>query len=698
MNIKRENARHERVISRINEAKSISELPSVTYNDIANLLAEKEYYGEKISKEALKPVVDAIIKYGLKSEKVIYSLNKVLIAYFYEEKHVDFDAEEIKASILYKEIIDEGKLVHLYEEIKKIEAKKRDFIEKAEDSRHIDVVTRIYDAKELEDIPSVSFSDISKYLASKDYFGTKINQTAFKSYINALINYGNPLLEEVYNVFESIVVKYALGNVVRNDTKTKIKELYKKLIREGNISHLLFEIGIKNSKEYRLQSEHDYKLHMVNMCVINNVFEESNFPKVGIGELNRLILRAVNSNGSGVKVKTADIESISKIYLKNGNGTELENAIEEFVNSFIPEESRSEAKLEILGSLLADKNIDYRAEEIIAIEKRRREIIKNDHDELMDLLKDATRMYQLPSISFSTLTSYLCGNSTIYANDNRFKSEHFKNITGLLLDGKKWEDIEIRKELNRICDLLYPDKVDAFSLLFKKLSSLPKTYYLVLEINLIKKLQEEFIKNGSSNVHVYFYENSKAPSEGGKFYNVYISRNERLDLRKIVPSGMDIDSVEWYVRQVDKSFKTVGGIILFRDEKISSISVYSVNDGQVTLTDDEKVIFDGIKDLKVENEALKRENEALKLENSLLQEENENLLKHRRELEEDIERKVLEKQEVEKSTEIYVYQNLERYKKELARLSDSIVGTIKAVEDYQDDISGFVKKIEPPKE
>ena len=50
-------------------------------------------------------------------------------------------------------------------------------------------------------------------------------------------------------------------------------------------------------------------------------------------------------------------------------------------------------------------------------------------------------------------------------------------------------------EIIRIAGQKYPDRAFAASLLYDKLSKLPKTYYLVEEINYSLKRQKEFIKN-----------------------------------------------------------------------------------------------------------------------------------------------------------------------------------------------------------
>ena len=158
----------------------------------------------------------------------------------------------------------------------------------------------------------------------------------------------------------------------------------------------------------------------------------------------------------------------------------------------------------------------------------------------MEGIKEARRISQLPpNLSVSNLTSYLNGNTTIYSSDNRIKVEDLKQLTELLLDGHKWEDDEVKDEIKDIVERAYPDKEDAYQLLFNKLSTLPRTYYLVEEINYSLERQKEFIGNRCSNVNVYFIPNDKSPIEGGRFYNCYINRVKNLDLTELLPLNLD---------------------------------------------------------------------------------------------------------------------------------------------------------------
>ena len=123
-------------------------------------------------------------------------------------------------------------------------------------------------------------------------------------------------------------------------------------------------------------------------------------------------------------------------------------------------------KEQILGSLIQDETIEYTVEEIVLKEKRKIQIYKINHEETMDMIKNAHRISQLPpNLTISTVNSYLNGNTTIYTNDDRITAEDLKTLTDLLMDGYKWEDEVVISEVKKIALSKYPDKNDAFILL-----------------------------------------------------------------------------------------------------------------------------------------------------------------------------------------------------------------------------------------
>lgn len=493
--------------------------------------------------------------------------------------------------------------------------------EERELERHNRVLGQITSAKTREDLPKIGFSTIASYLANNIYFNNeKISQKLFQPVIKAIIDYGAVVHPEVKNALIRVIIEN-----YSNISEDEIIEKYKKVLESKRIVYLLSEIAQKNIKLDEIVKSENFVAHKQILKYINSAFEIKDLPKVGLSELNRKLLRAVNDNDFVNNIKTSDIKELTEAFLKQYTYMDIEDVVERIISKYdLSESDKKLMKEQILGSLIQDETIEYTVEEIVLKEKRKIQIYKINHEETMDMIKNAHRISQLPpNLTISTVNSYLNGNTTIYTNDDRITAEDLKNLTDLLMDGYKWEDEVVISEVKKIALSKYPDKNDAFALLYNKLSVLPKTYYLIEEVKYSQERQTEFIGRGSSNVNVYFIPNNKSPLDGGRFYNCYINRVGNLDLSQIlpldldsiVPTEMDIDSVEWYVQEhFDPTFKTAGGIILNKDETIGNVSVFRPNDGTVGISPEEKEKMDEIDNLDVQIEEKKRMIESLNKE------------------------------------------------------------------------------------
>ena len=498
--------------------------------------------------------------------------------------------------------------------------------------RHNRILEQIKNAKSKDELPKISFQTIASYLAANVYFDKrKISQTLFQPVVDAIIDYGFLVHPEVKNALIRVIVENYPG--VEED---KIVEKYREVLASKRIGYILSEITQRNLKLDELIKADNLEAHKLMVKDINSAYEIKDLPKVGLSELNKKLLRAVNDNDFITNIKTSEIKALTDAYLNHFTYRQIEDIIAAIVDKYdLSSEDKTLMKEQILGSLILDETIEYTVEEIALKEKRKIQIYKLNHDEIMEYIKEAHRISQLPpNLTVSALNSYLNGNTTIYTNDDRITAEDLKDLTGLLMDGYQWEDEVIVNEVKKIASTKYPEKTDAFELLYNKLSVLPKTYYLVEEIKYAQERQVEFIGRGSSNVNVYFIPNSKSPIDGGRFYNCYINRVNNLDLSEIlpldldsiVPPDMDIDSVEWYVQEYyDPTFKTAGGIILNKDETIGNVSIFKPNDGTVGVTLEEKVRLDEIDDLDSQIEEKKKQLEALKAEIEEKQKESQNV-------------------------------------------------------------------------
>lgn len=469
-------------------------------------------------------------------------------------------------------------------------------------NRHERIMAKIENAKTVKDLPKVGKKDIQAYISkmiNMDYNCTNADQFGYLA--EKVINKGTFNDEDIKEtLFAYLKYNCFVDHLYGVEGS---ENLFNRIVNSGRIDFILIEMQAIRDKYSELNELELYENHKKVMKDISLAFYPYELPKVCMSDLNKEIYKTINNNSfMKINQRSFTIKFISSEYIFS------EQPDYRFIsclaqNMFKPEELTPEnqvkMKEEIIAALRTNSKIQYLADEIKAKKARLLEIYKMDHEYTMGDIKNAKRISQLPEgISESTLNKYLFGNSTIYSKDNRFKSEDFKEITRLLLAGEKYNGEAIVKELNRIADLRYPGKPGTARDLFEKLTVLPKTKYLIDEINAYKKKEKELKTYNDKNVNIYLLRNDKNKI-GGKFINIYTSRSDEVyDLDKMLPKSLPIDDVELVMQEkYDPTFKIGGGIILYKDETIGNINAYKIDDGSIGISPEEKEKMDRINDL-----------------------------------------------------------------------------------------------------
>lgn len=466
-----------------------------------------------------------------------------------------------------------------------------------EEKRHNQKLESIRNAKSKEELPVANISAVTRYLANNSSFdGNKISPSEFKPVLDAIMEHNFFIMPEVKEVFIEVLKKNYPGK-----TQEEYEQKYLQIAETSNISNYIIEASERNTKLQEFREKEELEQHNENMKQIKSAFELKDLPKVGIGTLNGKIMKATK-NDFIERFSIEQIREISEMLMSGNSEEEIEEKIFNICQTYGFDEDQTNLMYQQIESqFFLDKTIGYTIEEITEKEKRVLQIYKMDHEETMENIKNARRISEMPpNLTESTLTGYLSGNTTIYPKGDKISTTDLKDVTTLLLQGKDFSSYEAEEALRKIAEKYYPEKTEeALRLLKEKLEKLPRTQYLVEEINYSNERQEEFIGRQCSNVNVYFVPNPKSPIEGGRFYNCYINRvknldlgkllpEDVLDLDKVVPKGMDVDSIEWYIQEYyDDTFKTAGGIILNRDETIGNVNVFRPSGGPVGITPEE---------------------------------------------------------------------------------------------------------------
>ena len=74
------------------------------------------------------------------------------------------------------------------------------------------------------------------------------------------------------------------------------------------------------------------------------------------------------------------------------------------------------------------------------------------------------------------------------------------------------------------------------------------------------------------NVYIYLIPNNKNNRTTSKFHNVCKSENVNININEILTKFTDINDILLACKQIDPSFKTIGGIVLGSKEQIGSVN------------------------------------------------------------------------------------------------------------------------------
>ncbi len=476
-----------------------------------------------------------------------------------------------------------------------------------EEMRHLRVMEEIKNATNKDQLPEVTLSNISKYLSINASFDkVRVSQTAFKPVIEALAKYNYFTVPEVKEAFMKVLAESYPGK-----TEEEYEKLYTQISEKSNIGNYLEEIQERANKIKEIEEAQDLENHKAIMKKIDMATEISELPTVGRNVLNSKIREDVKNDFTS-RINISEFQDLTEAILAKKSEEEIRAAIFSLCQEQgLDDEDTYKMYEQRDEKIIVDKRLGYIVEEIDKKEEKISQIYRQDHEANMEAIKEAKRISQLPpNLTFSTLATYLYGNTVIYPKADKISSVELKDLTQMLLSGKTFESEEVKEEIARVAAKYYPDKAEeASGLLYDKLSNLPRTNYLIEEISYAQSRQEEFIGRSCSNVNVYFIPNPKTPADGGRFYNCYINRVDNLNLQEIlplnldeiVPEGMDVDSIEWYVQEnYDSTFKAAGGIILNRDETIGNVNVFKPSDGTIGITPEEKNRYEQLKELKAE--------------------------------------------------------------------------------------------------
>ena len=601
--------RHTKIIAQIEGAMSKEEVPRITYSYIAAFLADNiKYNGKKLRQADYKPVIDALNDYGVVADFHVRDA-------FYDVMLKGFDIQSKEEVLdLYKQFVSLKRVAYVMEEINKSNDKLRKFLEKEELDKHNQFIDKTNKANEITDLPRVSISDLNKAMLKAINDNSFVKTFKISDISDIVDSYLNGRKD-----FDILVESLCNRQSIKDeDKKLMAEQIIGSIINDNNVKYIIEELANYRDKAYYLGIRDDFIKHKTVLENIAKATTIDELPKVSLSTLNQLILKCVNSNDFYNKFVTRDVGQLVSVYsIMNTNyfsAVNIKAIIKDVVDKAPVSDQVKQLMCEqIHAALMNERNIEYVVEELEAKENAKTHLYRNEHNQVMKKIDDAVYIDDLPNLSPSTLTGYFASNSTIYSNDNRIPSVEFKELSGLLLDGYSLSSNECRNEIHRLTNMYYPDKDDAYELLYDKFNDLPKTAYYVEEIKKAVEKKSELIKNSNTFVNIYFVPNFKNTS-GGLFLDCYANQGEYLDLKNILPTtvfNFDLpgtrenpdepaknDPISDYVKKnYDPTFRRIGGIILRLGERFRNISIVIPDLDQKLVSGDVKAALDKVANL-----------------------------------------------------------------------------------------------------
>jgi len=169
--------------------------------------------------------------------------------------------------------------------------------------RHRKIIEQIKNANSREELPSITASTLSTFLATNVYFDNRhISSTEFADIFQAILDYG---------FFTTVEVREMFLNVLKKNYPDKTEEEYLnkyiEMARHPRINYIMNEIMERNKKILELNNRDDLLKHKEVMKQITNAYDIKELPKV----TRAYIVKYISDNS---KTEYNNKISVSKLY------------------------------------------------------------------------------------------------------------------------------------------------------------------------------------------------------------------------------------------------------------------------------------------------------------------------------------------------------------------------------------------------
>ncbi len=364
--------RHNLVLERISNAKSIKELPNITLSSLARFLADNVYFDKRhLKPSAFKPFIIKMIDNGMTVHGSTKDAFIDILANNYPN-HSDAEFDE-----MYQKILGTGRIYNMFIEMSIRGQKIQELQDEIDLEKHNNNMDMLRKANTIEEVEKISITDLES-LIIKDTKNEIVNISKDKlvnlRYLIYNQNSINEIEAEIINICKSF-------NLTDEDYEIMLNQIISGLMLDKKVNYVVEELRLK---ERQIKSIYKFE-HIITMEKINGALTIDQLPQTPREQTLAKYL-SVNSkiSNNDKPIAASNFANLVNLLLsgKSINNKECKDELKRIVILSNYKDTKKAYDI-ILDRYSSLNRINYFVEEINLISKRETEFIGEDYKDIV---------------------------------------------------------------------------------------------------------------------------------------------------------------------------------------------------------------------------------------------------------------------------------------------------------------------------
>lgn len=358
-----EEKRHRLVLERIKSAKSIKELPNITFSSIAKYLSENVCFDYiYLSPKDFKPFIVKYMTFDIDSKECFIN---ILATNYPGHTKEEFEA-------VYTRIISTGRVSNMFVELSERNSKIYMLNEELEQEKHEKIMMEIKNTIFLNEFPHITKSSLVNLVKKETKNDiVSLNDEQISNLVNLIYNKNefSIISKEVLNICQSYHLTYEENYIMYN-------QIIVGIMSNKKIGYIVDEL-----KEIEKQKRKIYKNdHLITLEKINAALTVDELPNINDSKLAAYLSSNSKIYKNGSKIKSSEFKKLVDILL-SGKGINNRVSKEEIKNIIIKNnfENIEEAYELLLDKLSSLYRIYFFVEEINLKNRRVEEFLGENY-------------------------------------------------------------------------------------------------------------------------------------------------------------------------------------------------------------------------------------------------------------------------------------------------------------------------------